>query len=138
MVSIFFDMSIHRGWPMYGYGLKGVAVVKVGIRGRKLWFLLACSLSLVISQDNSIEMICKSCGDAVNEYCCKYYKSCCEYINPSGCPTPSSPEARKSCRGFAATCRSNADCPRYKQCCDTFICGAICMNKPNAFPGYRY
>ncbi|CAH1372552.1 unnamed protein product [Tenebrio molitor] len=101
----------------------------------KVLLILSFNTSLVILQDNSVDTICKSCGDIVNEYCCKYYRNCCDYLNPTGCPTPSSPEARISCRK-PVSCRSSTDCPLSKQCCDTAICGATCV-KPT-FPGYKY
>ncbi|KAJ8968377.1 hypothetical protein NQ314_002327 [Rhamnusium bicolor] len=95
--------------------------------------LSACVM--VFSQNNNIETVCKFCGDVVNEYCCRYYKQCCEYINPFGCPTPSSPEARANCRN-SLKCQNSADCPSYGKCCPTSICGDTCIN--SIFTGYNY
>ncbi|XP_018562964.1 uncharacterized protein LOC108904774 [Anoplophora glabripennis] len=99
-------------------------------------FLYTLLLSgLVISQNNEIDMICKACGDVVNNYCCRYYKRCCDYINPSGCPTPSSPEARAYCRS-PLRCRSSFDCPYDRRCCPTSDCGNSCTNF--IFSGNKY
>lgn len=119
--------------------------------------MLKCTVILVVlvscvAQDNSIKEICMVCGDIVNNYCCRYYNSCCECkytkfrndeskicgivdVNPSGCPTPSSPEARKVCSKNPSRCYNNEDCPSFKQCCRT-ICGSTCINA--GFQRYRY
>ncbi|KAJ8922197.1 hypothetical protein NQ315_004134 [Exocentrus adspersus] len=98
---------------------------KTCLKNSFLYVLLV--IGLVSSQNNDIETICTSCGDVVNDYCCRYYKRCCEYVNPFGCPTPSSPEARVNCRS-PLKCRSSTDCPYSQRCCPTFTCGDTCMN----------
>ncbi|KAK4873316.1 hypothetical protein RN001_015345 [Aquatica leii] len=91
-------------------------------------------IASVFAQDN-IESICRICGDVVNEYCCQYYNSCCDFINPTGCPPPTSPETRKACQN-PIRCTSTSQCSSPKQCCRTTVCGSTCIE--SIFDGYKY
>ncbi|KAF2883488.1 hypothetical protein ILUMI_22661 [Ignelater luminosus] len=93
------------------------------------------SINFIVNTQDNIQSICTFCGDSVNEYCCQYYNSCCDFINPSGCPPPTSPETRKACRN-PIRCSTSAECPSTKLCCRTSLCGATCTDL--IFTGYRY
>ncbi|CAH0546731.1 unnamed protein product [Brassicogethes aeneus] len=61
-------------------------------------------------------------NDVVSDYCCRYYRRCCQYVRPSGCPVPSSPESRASCRR-PQKCRNDLDCLSPRMCCPSSVCG---------------
>ncbi|KAF5297371.1 hypothetical protein FQR65_LT01301 [Abscondita terminalis] len=88
-----------------------------------------------MAQDN-IESICRICGDVVNEYCCQYHNRCCDFINPTGCPPPTSPETREACKN-PVRCTSTSQCSMSsKQCCRTTLCGTTCVQSTS--DGYKY
>ncbi|KAK5640331.1 hypothetical protein RI129_011142 [Pyrocoelia pectoralis] len=87
--------------------------------------ILICTCN--VNSQASMKLICKTCGDTVNEYCCQFHNSCCDFTSTTGCPPPSSIETRTACRN-PIRCVVSSQCPALKQCCRTTLCGVACTD----------